>query len=86
MELAKRARKVGEVVKHRVPEDEIEAVVGERQGLGVGPGGPDGQTEALGVGVQRADHAGRDVGAGRLADDPAAQQVEAEVPRAGTDL
>ena len=39
-----------------------------------------------GIGRERAEHAGRDVGAGRLADHAGLQQVQAEVARAGADL
>jgi hypothetical protein len=66
VELGERASQVGQVVQHRVPEQEVEALVGERQRLRVGAGGLDVEPESLGVGAQRRDHPRRDVGAGDL--------------------
>ena len=74
------------MVEHRVPEHEVEALLGERQRLGVGTRRPHLQAEAGGVRRERADHAGRDVGAGRLRDHTGLEQVQREVARAGADL
>ena len=74
------------MVQHGVAEDEVEALVLERQRGGVAGGGLDVEAEPGGVGLQRGEHAGRDVGAGGGADDARLQHVEAEVARAGADL
>ena len=47
MKLVERAAQVGQVVEHRVAEHEVEALVAERQRLGVGAGRPDVEAEAL---------------------------------------
>jgi hypothetical protein len=86
LELHERALQVGDVVEHGVAEHEVEAVVRERQALGVGRFGLDVEPEALGVGGERLQHSGRDVAAGRFADQPGAHQVEREVARPRADL
>src|SRR3954454_4626320 len=67
-------------------EDEVELAVCERQLLRVAGARRHGQAErARGV-LERAQHAGREVGADRLAADPGLEQVQAEVAGAGADL
>ena len=86
VKLVERAAEVGEVVEHRVAEHEVEALVGERQRLGIRAGRADIEAQALRIGRQRSDHPRRDVSARRLAHGPCLQQVQAEVARACTDL
>ena len=74
------------MVQHGVAEHEVEALIGERQALGVDLLGLHLETEPLGVRAQRREHARRDVGARRFGDHPGAQQVEREVAGAGADL
>ena len=67
-------------------EHEVEALIRERQRLGVGAGGADVEPQPLRVAAQGRDHAGRDVRAGRVGDHSSLQQVEAEVAGPGADL
>ena len=85
-ELGERAVEVGDVVQDRMAEHEVEGVVVERQVLGIAGDGLDGDADALRVGLQRVEHAGRDVGRDGLADDAVLQHVQREVARAGADL
>ena len=86
LELGERARQVGDVVQDRVAEHEVEALVRERQRLGVGGHGLDLQAQPLGVGGEAREHARRDVAAGRLLDQAGAQHVQREIARPGADL
>ena len=74
------------MVQHGVTEHEVEALVLERQLRRVAGRGLDLQPELGRVVLERLQHAGRDVGAGRLADHAGLQQVQAEVARPGADL
>ena len=74
------------MVQDGVAEDEVEALVLERQRGRVAGGGLDLEAEPRGVRLERGEHAGGDVRAGGLADDARLQHVEAEVARARADL
>src|SRR5579859_7351807 len=86
MELGEGTLQVWQVMKHRVPEHEIEALVREGQRLGVGPGRSHRHAKAVGVGGERSHHPGRDVSARRLPYDAGLKQVEREVAGPGADL
>ncbi len=74
------------MVQHRVAEHEVEALVGERQALGIGRCRGDVEPEALRVAGQRAQHARRDVAAGRPLDHAVLHEVQREVPGTRPDL
>jgi len=84
--LAQRGAEVGQVVQDRVAEDDVEAVVFEGQARRFAAGGLRSQAEALRGGAQDLEHAGRDVGRHVVRERARAEQVEAEVTRARTDL
>ena len=86
VELGEGPAKVGDVMKDRVPEDEVEARIGEGQGLGLRAGSRHIEPEALSTGGERAEHAGGDVGRGHPLDETELKQVEGEVAGSGTDL
>ena len=86
MELGERPAEVRDVVEDGVSEDEVEALVGERQALGLGADRLDLESQPLGRRAQRRQHPGRDVGCRRALDRPELQQVEREVAGAGADL
>ena len=68
------------------PKTRSKDVVLERQLLGVAGDGRDVEAQAHGVGLQRVEHPGRDVGAHGVAHDAGLQHVQAEVAGAGADL
>ena len=74
------------MVQDRVPEDEIERPVLERQVLRRARRGLDLQAHAGGVGLQHVDHPLRDVGGDGAAHDAGGEQVQREVAGAGADL
>ena len=57
-ELAEGGGEIRQVVEHRVPEDEVERVVVERQLLGLARGGLDGQPELGRGALELAQHPG----------------------------
>jgi hypothetical protein len=85
-ELRERALERRQVVQHGVAEHEVEGRVVERELGGVAGGGLHLAPEPARVGLERLQHAGRDVGARRVLDDPGAEQVEREVAGARADL
>ena len=75
------------MVQHRVAEHEVEALVGERQLLGVGGIGPHLRPEALRVGRQGSTSMPGEMSLQvASSDQPGAQQVEREVARSRADL
>ena len=86
VQLGERGAQIGQVMQHRVPEDEVEGPIGERQPLGLGAHGLDLQAEPLGAGRERVEHPLGDVAGHGLLDQARAQQVEREVARPGADL
>ena len=64
-ELGEAGVEVGQVVQHGVAEHEVEALVLERQLRRVAGGGLDVEAELVRVVLERRQHAGADVGAGR---------------------
>ena len=86
MELREGATEVGDVVKDRVAEDQVEATVGERQPLGLSANRLDPEPERRGALGQGLEHPRRDVGRGRPLDQPELQQVEREIAGARADL
>ena len=86
VKVGERPRQVREVVQYGVAEDEVEALVGEGQPAGLTADRADLEPEPLRVGAQRGQHAGGDIGADGLVDDPGLQQVQREVAGAGADL
>jgi hypothetical protein len=85
-ELRERAVEVRQVVQDGVAEDEVEGLGLERQLLGIARHHVDVDAETVGVGLQRREHPGRDVGAGGVPDHAGERQVQREVAGAGTDL
>jgi hypothetical protein len=85
-ELRERAVQLRQVMEHRVPEDEVERRVLERQRRGVADRGLDVETEPAGVAPQRREHARRHVGADRRPHDALLHEVEREVAGARPDL
>jgi hypothetical protein len=73
-------------MQDRVPEDEVEALIGEGEALGVGCHGLDFETLLGGGGLQRRQHPRRDVSRGRALDHTQPQEVDREVTGAGADL
>ena len=74
------------MVKHRVAEHQVEALVGERQRLGVGAGRTHVEPQPLRVAAQVATIPGEMSVQVASRDDPGQQQIEAEVTGAGADL
>src|SRR5699024_2335931 len=85
-DLAQGGLDVRDVVDHRVPDDEVEAVVGEGEGLGIGDVAADGEAEPLGVLLRCLDHPRREVGDVDLLDQSGDLEVEREEPGAGPEL
>jgi hypothetical protein len=86
VELAEGRLEVGQVVQHRVAEDEVEGAVLEGQLGRVDRRGLHVEAEACGVALEHAQHPRRDVGAGRALHAAVEQEVEREVAGAGADL
>jgi len=85
-ELPEGGRQVGQVVEHRVAEDQVERVVLERELRGLAGHGLDRHLQLGRRALEPAEHAGRDVGGHRLPHHARTKQVEREVPRARADL
>ena len=79
MKLAESAVEVGDVMKDRVAEDEIEALIGERQRFRLGARRGDVEAQAPGARAKGREHAGGDVGRGYPLDQSQLEQVEREV-------
>jgi hypothetical protein len=74
------------VVEDGVTEDEVEALIREGEGLGLGGGRAHLQSQLRGILLERRQHPRGDVGGGGALDDPVLQQVEGEVAGSGADL
>ena len=74
------------MVKDGVAKDEVEALVLERQSLGVGLAGLDLEPQALDPGGELAEHPRGDIRRHEPLDRAELHQVEREVPRARADL
>ena len=86
VELAERATEVGDVVKDRVTEHQVEGAVGEREGLGLGHGGRHLEAQVASRALEGGQHPGRDVRGGQARDGAGLEQVQPEVAGAGADL
>ena len=86
VEFEHRALEVGNVVQHGMADDQVKALVGERQALRVGDLRRDVEAELRGVCGERLEHPGRDVAARRVADQALEHQVEREIAGARADL
>jgi hypothetical protein len=73
-------------MENGVAEYEVEALVGEKQLLGLGANRLGFDAEALSGGAERRQHSRRDVAGRQAPDDAELQEVEAEIAGAGADL
>src|SRR5690606_10748980 len=85
-DLPDRLLDVGDVVEHRVADDEVEGVVVVRDGLGVGDPALDAEAELLGIPLRGLDHPGADVGDVSLVENARLLQVEQEEAGAAAEL
>jgi len=85
-QLGHRTGQVGQMVQHRVAEDDVERVVGEGEGGGVAAGGVRVHAETAGRFAQGVEHAGGDVGGRVLGDHARQREVQPEVAGSGADL
>jgi hypothetical protein len=86
VELSHRAVEVRNVVQNRMPEHEVEALVGKWQLLGLRSHCVQSQSESAGRRGEGVEHALGDVGCRGALDQPELEQVEAEVAGTGADL
>ena len=77
LELGERELEVRNVVEHGVAEHQVEALIAEREALGVDADRLDVKPRRWALSWSVAEHAGRDIAAGRLFDDAGTEHVPA---------